>query len=103
MRRLTLLITAVAFAAISCAGSPSAETLGADLYNVSCARCHGGNLEGGIGPAVDADSNTALALTDEQIANVILVGPGAMPAFGQLSDDQIQSLVDYLRRRHADG
>lgn len=100
MSKLTLLVAAIALVGISCAGSPGDDTFGAELYNVSCARCHGGDLEGGIGPALDATSNTALVLTDDQIANVIRVGPGAMPAFGQLTDDQIASLVDYLRERH---
>lgn len=103
MRRFSLFITALTVVATACSGGPGADTFGADLYNVSCARCHGGNLEGGIGPALDAGSNTAVALTDEQIANVIRVGPGAMPAFPLLTEEQIDSLVVYLRERHAGG
>ena len=95
------MIVALALVSVSCAGGPGDDTLGVELYNVSCARCHGGDLEGGIGPALDATSNTGLVLTDEQIGNVIQVGPGAMPAFGQLTDAQVASLVDYLRERHA--
>lgn len=102
MRRLSPLISALAIVAAAC-GGPGAETFGADLYNVSCARCHGDDLEGGIGPELDAGSNTAVALTDEQIADVIRVGPGAMPSFPRLTEEQIDSLVVYLRERQRDG
>jgi cytochrome c5 len=103
MSRTVLLIIVFAFVLTGCSGTPSADTLGADLYGVSCARCHGTDLNGGIGPALDAGSKTALVLTDEQIADVIRVGPGAMPGFGRLTDEQVDSLVDYLRQRQADG
>lgn len=103
MSRLLILVLVFAMATVACAGAPSADTLGADLYDVSCSRCHGRDLGGGIGPALDAGSNSAVALTDEQLSDVIRVGPGAMPAFGRLTDEQVASLVDYLRERQEDG
>ncbi len=72
---------------------------GADLFGAVCAHCHGDDLAGGVGPPLGAGSAAAV-LTDEQIAGVITVGPGAMPAFGsRLTDEQVESLVGYLRER----
>ena len=52
---------------------------------------------GGIGPALGPGSN-AVALTDEQIIDVIRIGPGSMTAFGdRFTDAQFDSLVEYLR------
>ncbi len=75
-------------------------THGEELYRVACAQCHGADLTGGLGPAIDAGSNADIGLSDEQVANVIEVGPGAMPGFDRrLTEAQIESLVRYLRAR----
>lgn len=71
--------------------------LGEELYEQSCAICHGVRGEGGIGLAIGKGSNTQVNLTDEQIAGVITVGPGNMPGFSRLTDEQVASLVDYVR------
>lgn len=83
-------------AAAACGGSTEGLE-GGELYEASCAHCHGSVGEGGVGPAVGPGSNTAVVLTDEQIVGVIRVGPGAMPGSPNLSDAQVQSLVDFLR------
>lgn len=101
MRRLTTSLVALALLAVACAGPPGPEVVGGELFDVSCARCHGGNLEGGIGPSLAAGSKAATELNDEQIFFTIKIGPGAMPAFGRLTDVQIASLVVYLRERQA--
>lgn len=86
----------VVFAAAGCSG-PGNDVFGADLYSSSCAQCHGSDLAGGIGPPLGPGSN-AVALTDEQIIDVIRVGPGAMPSFGdRFTDAQLESLVEYIR------
>ncbi len=96
MRRLAT-ITAAAFSlALAGCGGSTAGLLGADLYEQSCAGCHGAAGEGGLGTAVGPGSN-AVSLSDEQLAAVIVVGPGSMPAFPRLTDEQIDSLVMYLR------
>ena len=71
--------------------------LGGDLYERSCAACHAVDGSGGIGPEVDSGSNTHLNLSDDQITGVITVGPGNMPRFSRLSDEQVESLVRFLR------
>ncbi|MCM3760663.1 c-type cytochrome [Alkalihalobacillus oceani] len=44
-------------------------------YEASCIGCHGGNLQGGAGPAL---AGTELSV--EEIEDVILNGQGTMPA-----------------------
>ncbi len=73
-------------------------THGEELYRVACAQCHGADLTGGLGPPIGAGSNADIGLSDEQVASVIEVGPGAMPGFDRrLTEEQIESLVKYLR------
>ena len=71
--------------------------MGRELYERSCATCHGINGEGGIGNEINKGSNTDLNLSDDQIAGVITVGPGNMPGYSQLTPQQVQSLVAYVR------
>lgn len=95
-RSLAIAVMLMGLVAVSCGGSTRGLT-GRDLYVESCASCHGDMGEGAIGPAVGTGSNT-VSLTDGQIAGVITVGPGTMPAFPRLSDEQVDSLVAYLRQ-----
>jgi len=96
----SVLVVAMLFAVVLTGCSDASEgKYGADLFGTTCAHCHGSDLGGGVGPPLGAGSGAA-SLTDEQIVGVINVGPGAMPAFGgRLSDEQIDSLIDYLRER----
>jgi len=50
---------------------------GEEVYQQSCLSCHGGNLEGGFGPALDAVGSK---LSEEEILGVIESGQGQMPA-----------------------
>jgi mono/diheme cytochrome c family protein len=97
-RRLAVLVLSIALVTVSC--GPSTEgVFGGELYEISCAGCHLPTGEGGRGPAIGTpDSNAALTLSDDQIAATIRVGPGIMPAFKRLTDDQVESLVAHLRR-----
>jgi len=71
---------------------------GEELYQEGCAHCHGVELTGGTGPNIGPGSNADIELSDQQIADVIRVGPGSMPGFGRrLTDAQIDSVVEYLR------
>ena len=88
----------------SACGSPAEGKTGADLFEVTCARCHLSDGSGLVGPPIGtADSNAALHLTDVQIRAVIRIGPGAMPAFTNLTDEQISSLVEHLRNLQQGG
>jgi mono/diheme cytochrome c family protein len=81
----------------------SAEALsfsGSEIYANICAQCHGLTGEGGVGPAF-ADDQFQQSTSDEDIFNAISQGhPGtSMIAWaGVLSNEQIQSLIDYIRQ-----
>jgi cbb3-type cytochrome c oxidase subunit III len=75
---------------------------GGDLFKQKCSMCHG--VDGKGYPALKTpdftDPKVQAALTDQEIVGVIKNGKKgtAMPAFGdKLSDDQIQSLLAYIR------
>ncbi|MFZ1035446.1 MAG: cytochrome c [Candidatus Acidiferrales bacterium] len=71
-------------------------------FHTKCGICHG---QDGGGSAVgktmnipDLRSPTVQKLTDGEIAQIISDGKGGMPSFkGSLSEEQIHSLVTYIR------
>lgn len=75
--------------------------LGQEEWEGVCAKCHGMNGEGGIGPRV-AGSPT---LTDlEALANIVRNGRRTMPAVGSgWTDEQIAILADYLAENTLSG
>ncbi|WP_042142673.1 cytochrome c551 [Paucisalibacillus sp. EB02] len=84
--------------ATSDSGQESGETTTAsaeDIYETNCASCHGADLSGGAGSnltAIGADYSV------DELKDIIANGKdGGMPAFsGRLSDDEIQTLADWL-------
>ncbi len=65
-----------------------------DLYVDNCARCHGKFGEG-------KNRNPSLKetkLSHEQIAQLIRTGKGNMPAFGNLTDEQVHQLVSLVEK-----
>ncbi len=99
MRRFRLTVACLAVVLAACGGSTEG-LFGGELYNRSCASCHARDGSGGAGPAVGVGSNS-VQLSDEQIAGAIVVGPGTMPSFDRLSDEQVDSLVTYIRTLQA--
>jgi cytochrome c oxidase subunit II len=77
------------------------EDLGREEWQGVCAKCHGLNGEGGIGPRI-AGSPT---LTDpEDLGTLVRNGRGAMPAVGaDWTDEQVTALVDYLTENPPSG
>jgi mono/diheme cytochrome c family protein len=84
---------------------------GEDLFDSNCARCHGVNAEGRVGPQLlnfferydwtgeDDDSlQEARAVARQTILNGRYVpGQAPMPAFDQvLTDDAIEAIIDHL-------
>ncbi|MBX6395611.1 MAG: cytochrome c [Alicyclobacillaceae bacterium] len=64
------------------------------LFQQNCQACHGANLEGGMGPALN---KVGAKLTEDQIATKIQNGGGAMPAFkNSLKEDDIKALATWL-------
>jgi len=75
---------------------------GGDLFKQKCSMCHGVDGKGysALKTPDFTDPKVQASLTDEEITEVIKNGKKgtAMPAFGdKLSDDQIKSLVTYIR------
>lgn len=93
-------VIALVLASLGASGCVDPNLIGEDLYLQRCASCHGVGGEGARGPAIGPDSNAVL-LTDDQLEGVVRIGPGAMPAFDFLSDEQIDSLVEHLRELQA--
>lgn len=83
---------------------------GYNLYEANCARCHGANGEGGIGPILNDQMKLATHLTPTYINNVLTVGGryvcgnplSLMPVWadtngGPLNYLQIKDLIAFLR------
>jgi len=84
---------------------------GEDLYAGNCAKCHGSNLEGIVGPALTSvfdrhNDTTILAI----LRNGIVVPTGAnMPPWqtgymypgARYTDEALERIVEYLRSRQA--
>ncbi|MBB6450358.1 mono/diheme cytochrome c family protein [Geomicrobium halophilum] len=61
---------------------------GMELYEDNCLSCHGGDFEGGAGPALDGyDSDEVMAAIEE--------GPGSMPA-DIVTGDDAEAVADYV-------
>lgn len=63
-----------------------------DAYKASCASCHGDDLSGGVGPALD---NVGASLSADEIEDVIANGQGSMPG-GLLSGDDATAVAEWL-------
>lgn len=98
--RVVAATAALALIVGGCATVP-ADATAEEIYATSCARCHGSELQGGVGPPLGAGSDVA-EQGDEYIVTTISRGKGRMPSFsGSLTDEQILSLVDFLREQQA--
>lgn len=87
----------LAVAVSACVDRPEENATGEQIYVEICARCHSGDLNGGVGPALDAGSNAA-SQPDEFLISAITDGIGRMPSFARtLTQGQIERLVEYLR------
>ena len=83
--------------------SPALAQDAADVYTAKCKMCHGadglGNTPAGkIAKIVSFKDPSVVNAPDGDLTPVIKNGKNKMPAFaGKLSDDQIGSLVAYIR------
>jgi mono/diheme cytochrome c family protein len=114
---IAVLVFGVIGLAVSGARSPSStgslalwtpashESLsGAELYQLSCAKCHGKNLEGKEGkggPALGAGSD-AVDHSDDEITEAVFMGEDEMPALqGALTPAEVRKIISYLREVQA--
>lgn len=78
-------------------GRPPDDATGEEIYSLLCSRCHGEDLEGGVGEALGRGSDAA-AESDEYFRFTIVNGRGRMPSFSStLTDDQVERLIGFLR------
>ncbi|MBP2078172.1 cytochrome c550 [Oceanobacillus polygoni] len=77
-------------------GSQEGETTGADaeaVYQANCAACHGGDLSGGMGPALTTVGSSYSA---DEIAEIIQNGIGSMPAQAHVAGEELSALSEWL-------
>lgn len=86
----------------TCHAAPaSAELSGAEMYTRVCARCHGAEGEGGVGPALNA-RDFLNQVSETELRETIIRGRGAseMLAWGDLgllTERQVDDLVAMIR------
>lgn len=74
-----------------------------EVFEQTCARCHGINMDGGVGPSLGPGS-AAESKPDESLHTTITNGRARMPSFrNQLTEAQIRGLVEYIRTVQGDG
>jgi mono/diheme cytochrome c family protein len=94
---------ATIFLAASFISPACAQSTGADTFKAKCQMCHGadglGNTPvGKIAKIVSFKDPTIVNAPDADLIAVVNKGKNKMPAFtGKLTDDQIQSVVAYIR------
>jgi cytochrome c551 len=87
-----------------CAGPPPATSstqpvqISAEekLYHQHCANCHGGNLQGSFGPALQ---KIGAKYSKEEILNIMQTGKGAMPAQTYVVKEEQQKLAEWLSQK----
>jgi mono/diheme cytochrome c family protein len=79
------------------AGGTAKSGPGYDVYLANCARCHGQDGQGGVGPKLAGVVTLDFPDAREEIA-VVRDGRASMPSFkNDLSATQIQNVVAYTR------
>jgi len=74
---------------------------GAVPFNMSCALCHGIEIEG-TGPDAPDLRESAAALNFETFRSILHDGtlaPGGMPRYSDLTEEEIRSIYMYIRQR----
>jgi mono/diheme cytochrome c family protein len=100
MRALVLLLVVIL---AGCTTVPE-DASGAEIYSLLCARCHGSDLRGGVGPQLGGADASSVDQPDEYLTTTISRGKGRMPTFGtSLSDEQIERVVQYIREEQQAG
>jgi cytochrome c oxidase subunit 2 len=70
--------------------------LGEQIFDGACAKCHGDEGQGLIGPGFSASTVS----NAESVAEIVRNGRGRMPMVGEEWDDrQMEALTDYLQER----
>ncbi len=108
LRAVSLAVLAAGLGTGACesrgaSGDPRAEAK--QLFDASCAKCHGRDGRGGVpraegspAPTNFNDAAFQASRRDEELGKVIRQGKGAMPPFGALFDEaQTKLLIKHIR------
>lgn len=100
MRRLLLPIACAVLVLGACSEPIPDDAPGAEIYRISCAPCHGAELQGRSGPRLGGEEAPSIDLSRDYFVDTITRGRGRMPAFGnRLSEAQIDRVVDFVLER----
>lgn len=69
-------------------------TVGKTVYEGNCAGCHGAEGQGGAGPALAG--NEKIVQDPVYVHTIVTKGKGAMPAFGQLAENEVYAVANYV-------
>ncbi|WP_071460812.1 cytochrome c551 [Bacillus massilinigeriensis] len=99
-KKLAAILMGTTLALAACGGSDEAgdsKSAGdpEKLFNQKCSSCHGGNLEGGAGPALD---KVGAKLSQDEIEKIIKEGKGSMPA-KQLEGEDASTVAKWLSEK----
>jgi len=75
--------------------SSAIDKIGAQVYSVNCALCHGDKREGNL-PAIPSLIGVVKRLDDSRLTEQIVHGQGRMPAFPNLGKDEVVAVVHFL-------
>jgi cytochrome c oxidase subunit 2 len=80
---------------------PASAAVGREIFQGTCAKCHGLAGQGDIGPKI---AGNALLAQPQALENLLRQGQRKMPAVGKLwNDDEMKAATDYLKRRFGGG
>lgn len=98
-KKLLALLMGTSLVLAACGGggdeAGKGDTAGADgekIYNQKCSSCHGGNLEGSVGPKL---SDIGSRLSQADIEKTIAEGKGAMPP-KLVEGDDAKAVAEWL-------
>jgi mono/diheme cytochrome c family protein len=101
MKKLVLVVCALAAAALAGAPAARAAADGKALYEAKCAMCHG--KDGVAKPMAKGSANLndpkyQAATTVDQIVEVTEKGKGKMPAYtGKMTPEEIKAVAEYVK------
>lgn len=67
-----------------------------EIYENNCSACHGQDLSGNSGPDL---TEVGSKYSADEIADIIQEGTGGMPAQSQVSDEDTDTLSDWLAEK----
>jgi quinoprotein glucose dehydrogenase len=76
-------------------GPPMSLRFGRTVYEGSCQPCHGADMKGDRGPAID---DVVKRLGAEAVRNVVRSGKGGMPGFPTMNGEAVADLIEFLQK-----